>query len=74
MCLNIYDQTFWIFHFLCGFRFFTHTKLKHKTKIKNKNNAYKEMEDVWRYDIQCMKGPTKIERIRSRTKREKAQP
>ena len=77
MWSNIYDQTFWIFHFLCGFGFFTHTKLKHKSKIKNKNNAYKEMQDTknaQRYDIQCMTGPTKIERIWSRTKRAKAQP
>ena len=29
MCSNIYDQTFWIFHFLCGFGF-TYIKLKHK--------------------------------------------
>ena len=25
---------FWIFHFLCGFGFFTHTKQRHKSKIK----------------------------------------
>ena len=56
---------------------FTHTKLKHKRKIKKKkSNAYKEMQDAqnaWRYDNQCMKGSTKIERIRSKTKRVKAQ-
>ena len=76
MCSNIYDQTFWIFHFLWGF-WLLHTKQKHKSKIKNKNNAYKEMQDAqnaWKYDIQCIKGPTKIERIRSMTKRAKAQP
>ena len=36
-----------------------------------------EMQDAqnaWRYDNECMKGPTKIERIRSRTKKAKAQP
>ena len=36
MCSNIYDQTFWIFHFLYGFGFFTHTNQKYKSKIKNK--------------------------------------
>ena len=45
-------SNFWIFHFLCGFGFFTHTKLKHKSKIKNKkqNNAYKEMHDAQMHD------------------------
>ena len=37
MCSNIYNQTFWIFHFLYGFGFFTRTKLKYKSKIKNKS-------------------------------------
>ena len=32
-----------------------------------------DAQNAWRYDIQCMKGPTKIERIRLRTKRGKAQ-
>ena len=31
-------------------------------------------QNAWRYDIQCMRGPTKIERIGSRTKRAKPQP
>ena len=30
-----------------------------------------DTQNAWRYDIQCMKSPTKIERIRSRTKRAK---
>ena len=52
MCSNIYDQTFWIFHFLCGFGFFTQTKLKHKSKIKtntmhiNKCKMQKMYEDM----------------------------
>ena len=53
MCSNKYDQTFSIFHFLCDFGFFTHTKLKHKSKIKCKNNqndAYKEMHDAQMHD------------------------
>ena len=36
ICSNIYDQTIWIFYFLCGFGIFTHIKLKHKSKIKTK--------------------------------------
>ena len=58
MYSNMYNQTFWIFHFLCGFGFFTHTKLKHKSKIKNKTmhtnkcKMHKMHEDmtfnVWR--------------------------
>ena len=47
-----------------------------QVKIDQKeNNAYKELQDAqnaWRYDIQCMKSPTKIERIRSRTKKGKS--
>ena len=52
MCSNIYDQTFWIFHFLCVFGFFTHTKQKYKSKInyENKNNVYKEMHDAQMHD------------------------
>ena len=58
---------FWIF--------FTHTKLKYKSKIKNKTMHTKKMQDAqnaWKYDIECMKGPIKIERIRSRTKKSKS--
>ena len=33
-----------------------------------------DAQNTWRYDIQCMKGPIKIERIRTKTKRSKAQP
>ena len=33
-----------------------------------------DVQNACRYNIQCMKDPTKIERIRSRTKRAKAQP
>ena len=33
-----------------------------------------DAQNTWRYDIQCMKGPTKIEKIRSMTKRAKAKP
>ena len=52
MCSNIYDQTFWIFHFLSGFGFFSRTKLKHKSKIKknpmhiNKCKMQKMHEDM----------------------------
>ena len=35
MCSNIYDQTFWIFHFLCVFEFL-HTQNKN---IKVRSNA-----------------------------------
>ena len=45
MCSNIYDQTFWIWYFLCGFGFL-HIKQKHKSKIKRKINAYNEMQDA----------------------------
>ena len=61
-----------------GFEFFNTLKNRTcKVRSTNKNNAYKEMQDAqnaWRYDIQCMKGPTKIKIIRTRTKRVKAQP
>ena len=53
------------------FGFLTQKKVKVDQK---ENNAYKELQDAqnaWRYDIQCMKSPTKIEKIRSRTKRAK---
>ena len=33
-----------------------------------------DAQNAWRYDIQCMKGSTTIERIRSRTKKAKTQP
>ena len=37
ICAQTYTiKLFGIFYFLCGFRFFTHTKLKYKSKIKNK--------------------------------------
>ena len=39
MCSNIYDQTFWIFYFLCDFGFFTHTKLKQQSKIKKQKQC-----------------------------------
>ena len=42
MCSNIYDQIFWIFHFLCGFGFFTHTKLKQKVRSKQKQCIQKK--------------------------------
>ena len=32
-----------------------------------------DTQNAWRYDIQCMKDPTKNERIRSRTTKAKAQ-
>ena len=34
ICSKIYDQIFWIFHFLCGFGFLHTRKQKHKSKIK----------------------------------------
>ena len=52
MCSNIYNQTFWIFHFLCGFGIFTHTKLNKKSKIKietmhiKKCKMHKEMQCI----------------------------
>ena len=51
MCSNIYDQTFSIFHFSCGFGFL-HTQNKDiKVKSKQKqNNAYKEMHDAQMHD------------------------
>ena len=53
MCSNIYDQAFWIFHFLCVFGFLYTQKQKHKSNIKcknNQNNAYKEMHDAQMHD------------------------
>ena len=48
---HIYDQTFWIFHFLCGFGFL-HTQNKDiKVRSKQKqNNAYKDMHDAQMHD------------------------
>ena len=34
------------FTFYVVLDFFTYTKLKHKSKIKTKNNAYKKMQDA----------------------------
>ena len=52
MCSNIYDQTFWNFHFLCVFGFLLTQKQKHKSKInkQKQNNAYKEMHDEQMHD------------------------
>ena len=58
MCSNIYDQTIWILHFLCGFGFLLTQNLKQnkkktKKKIKcenNQNNAYKEIHDAQMHD------------------------
>ena len=53
MCSNIYNQTFWIFHFLCVFGFLHTQNQKHKSKIiskNNKNNAYKEMHNAQMHD------------------------
>ena len=54
ICSNIYDQTFWIFEFLCVFGFLHTQKQRHKSKIKNKNknksNAYKEMHNAKIHD------------------------
>ena len=50
---NNIDQTFWIFYFLCVFRFVHTQKRKHKSKIKcknNQNNVYKEMHDAQMHD------------------------
>ena len=52
MCSSKNDQTFWIFHFLCVFGFL-HKKQKHKGKIKNKNNAYKEMQDAQMHEYEA---------------------
>ena len=51
MCSNIYNQTFSILHFLCGFGFL-HTQNKDiKVRLKQKqNNAYKEMHDAQMHD------------------------
>ena len=62
--------------FICFWIFFLHTqKQMHKSKFKcknNKNNAYKEMHDAQMHEKhQCMKGLTKIDRIRSRTNEQK---
>ena len=49
MCSNIYDQTFSIFHFLCGFGFLLTQNKSNKVWSKQKqkqNNAYKEMHDA----------------------------
>ena len=48
-------ENFCFFHFLCGFGFFTHTKLKYKSKIKNKTmhtNKYKmhKMHDDMKFN------------------------
>ena len=53
MCSNIYDQTFWIFHFLCSFGFL-HTQNK-DIKVRSnaqttKNNVYKKMHDAQMHD------------------------
>ena len=44
ICAQTYMIKLFEFFTLCGFGFFTHTKLKHKSKIKNKTmhtNKYK---------------------------------
>ena len=66
MCSNIYDQTFWIFHFLCGFWIFTHTKLKQKKfKCKNnQNNAYKEMHDAQMHDNEASNAWMVLQRLK----------
>ena len=47
----MYNQTFWIFHFLCGFGFLLNKTKKNKIKYKNnQNNAYKEMHDAQMHD------------------------
>ena len=49
MCSNIYDQTFLIFHFLCGFIILLIQNKSNKVRLKKKkntNNAYKEMQDA----------------------------
>ena len=45
MCSNIYDQTFSILHFLCGFGF-SHTHNKSNKVRSKQNNAYTEMHDA----------------------------
>ena len=52
MCSSKLDQTFWIFHFYAFLDFYTQKKKKklHESKIKNKNNAYKEMHDAQMHD------------------------
>ena len=55
MCSNIYDQTFWIFHFLYGFEFL-HTQnkdIKVRSKKKKQNNAYKEMHDAQMHEYEA---------------------
>ena len=49
MCSNIYDQTFSIFHFLCGFGFL-HTQNKCNKVRSKQNNAYTEMHDAKMHD------------------------
>ena len=43
-------SNFWIFHFLRVFGFLQIQKQKHKSMIKCKNNAYKEMHDAQMHD------------------------
>ena len=51
MCSNIYDQTFSIFYFLCGFGFLLTQNKNNKVWSKQKqHNAYKEMHDVQMHD------------------------
>ena len=49
MCSSKLDQTFWIFHFYAFLDFYTQKQM-HESKIKNKNNAYKEMHDAQMHD------------------------
>ena len=51
MCSNIYDQTFWIWYFLCGFGFLHAQNKDIKVRSKQKqNSAYKEMHDAQMHD------------------------
>ena len=47
ICAQTYTiKLFEFFTFLCGFGFFTHTKLKQKSKIKTKAMHTKKMQDA----------------------------
>ena len=47
ICAQTYTiKLFEFFTFYVVLDFFTHIKLKPKSKIKNKSNAYKEMQDA----------------------------
>ena len=61
MCSNIYDQTFWNFHFLCGFGFL-HTQNKDiKVRSKTKNKA---MHDAQMHDNEASNAWKVLQRLK----------